>query len=85
MAGIQTRDARTPLCIVEERQTALAAAPLGAAARRLRCSLLTYRTGMLVARALPADLEACSKVQMLFCGRPLRSGCVDKPVKRVAR
>ena len=72
------------LCMVEERQQRrrpLAAAPLRAAAHRaagrssrwLRCSLLTYRTGapgMLVARALPAGLGACSKVQILFCDGP---------------
>ena len=66
-----------PLCIVEERQQRrrlLAAAPLRAAARRpagcVARSLHTA-TGMLVARALPAGLGACSKVQMLFCDGPL--------------
>ncbi len=65
-----------PLCIVEERQQRrrpLAAAPLRAAARRpAGCVARSLRTatGMLVARALPAGLGACSKVQMLFCDVP---------------
>ena len=68
-----------PLCIVEERQQRrrpLAAAPLRAAARWLRCSLLTYRngaTGMLVGRALPAGLGASSKVQNVILWRALRT------------
>ncbi len=63
--------------IVEERQRRRcppAAAPLRAAARRpagrVAHSLHTT-TGMLVARALPAGLGACSKVQTLFLDRPL--------------
>jgi len=65
-----------PLCIVEERQQRrrpLAAAPLRAAARRpAGCVARSLHTapGMLVARALPAGLGACSKVQMLFCDGP---------------
>ena len=69
-----------PLCIVEERQQRrrpLAAAPLRAAARRpAGCVARSLHTapGMLVARALPAGLGACSKVQMLFCDGPLARG-----------
>src|SRR5207247_6090978 len=47
-----------------QRQAA-ARRPAGRVARSLHTA-----TGMLVARALPAGLGACSKVQMLFCDGP---------------
>ena len=43
----------------------------GPQARWLCCSLLTYRSGMLVARALPAGLGASSKMYTLFPDGPL--------------
>jgi len=78
--GGQMRRAATQamsVCIVEERQRSrcppAAAAPLRAVARRpagFVARSLHTTPRMLVARASPAGLGACSKVQTLFIDRP---------------
>ena len=63
-----------PLRIVEERQQRRrppAAAPRRAAARWLRCSLLTYHMGYVRRSRLASGPGGRSKVYMLFYGGPL--------------
>ena len=65
-----------PLCIVEERQQRRRPSPRPFPAKRDRhagCVARSLHTHGYARRSrLPTGLGACSKVQMLFCGGPLK-------------